>query len=284
MRVHLRSGVDVEDAIRLLRELETNSRSALPPEPPIPDNVRESYVRWAITTERRLRAVLQRSDADALFDNSRHRDICSMPPGSQLINLISGELESKSLDFGDLADYLQTALNRMRRAPGVPIVLDSNVLFQCLRLDQLDWVAEVQDDVRVLLPLRVIEEVDAKKYGGNRRLSEVARELLPWLDGCFPNGDTGPVYLRERATIELLLADRPRHRPSDADEEVLDVCHEVRHLAGRVKLMTADTGMRARARTEGLDVLVPPEKWLRRRTDARLTIPEEAPGGISLEQ
>jgi predicted ribonuclease YlaK len=178
--------------------------------------------------------------------------------------LIAAELESKSFDFGDVANELEGTRDRMRRSPGCPIVLDSNVLFQCLRLNQLDWFAEVGENARVMLPLRVLEEVDAKKYAGNQRLSDVARSILPWIDGLFPAGDVGPVFLRDRATIELLLADRPRYRPSDADEEVLDVTHEVGHFVGGVKLMTADTGMRARARTEGIDVLAVPDKWLRR--------------------
>jgi predicted ribonuclease YlaK len=195
-----------------------------------------------------------------------------MPPGNQLITLIPTELQSKSLDFGDIATSLQAELDRMTASPGFPIVLDANVLFQCLRLDQLDWFTEIQDEARIMLPLRVIEEIDAKKYGGNARLSQVARELLPWIDSLFPTGDTGPVPLREHATIELLLADRPRHRPSDADEEILDVAHEVLNFAGRVKLMTADTGMRARAKTEGLEVLQFPKKW-RRPSNLAVTPP-----------
>jgi predicted ribonuclease YlaK len=130
----------------------------------------------------------------------------------------------------------------------------------------------------MMLPLRVIEEIDAKKYGGNQRLSRVARELLPWIDRLFPHGDTGPVALREGATIELLLADRPRYRPSDADEEVLDICHEVRHLAGRVRLMTADTGMRARARTEGLELVIVPETWLRKGAGNEAHVAEQQNG------
>lgn len=37
-------------------------------------------------------------------------------------------------------------------------------------------------------------------------------------------------------------------------------------FAGRVKVLTADTGMRVRARSEGLDVLFVPREW-RRWTD-----------------
>jgi rRNA-processing protein FCF1 len=88
--------------------------------------------------------------------------------------------------------------------------------------------------------------------------------LLPWIDERFPQGGTGPVRLRDGATIELLLADRPRYRPDDADEEILDVCHDVGLFAGKVKLITGDTGMRLRAASERLDVLFLPESWRRK--------------------
>lgn len=142
------------------------------------------------------------------------------------------------------------------------------MLLQCQRLDNVNWRAELKGAARVMVPLRVIEEIDAKKYGDTKRLRSVARELLPWVDSLFPSGDPGPVRLRDDATIELVLAERPRFRPSDADEEVLDVAHDVLRYGGEVKVLTADTGMRVRARSEGLGVLFVPAGWRRPAGDA----------------
>jgi predicted ribonuclease YlaK len=142
------------------------------------------------------------------------------------------------------------------------------VLLQCQRLDNVNWRQELKDEARVIVPLRVIDEIDSKKYGDSKRLRSIARELLPWIDSLFPNGDPGPVPLRDDATIELALAERPRYRPSDADEEVLDLAQDVARFAGKVKLMTADTGMRIRARSERLSVLFVPAAWRRPVGDA----------------
>ena len=117
-----------------------------------------------------------------------------------------------------------------------------------------------------MLPLRVIEEVDSKKYEPKERLRDVARGILPWIEQLFSDSGCGPVPLRgpDDTTIEILLADRPRYRPSDADEEILDVYEEVRLLAGRAKLVTADTGMRLRARAAEIDVYAMPVDYRRR--------------------
>jgi rRNA-processing protein FCF1 len=264
VRFRLAPGSNIEQAIALLGELATNAYSVGAMAAARGERLQE-YVQWATNTERRLRGVLARPEAEAFFDQPRHRDICQMGSGAHVTALIAAEVEARALDFRELADYMEQARNKMRSAPGCLVVLDTNVLLQCMRPDQLDWTSEIGETVRVMVPLRVIEEIDAKKYGDNQRLRSVARALLPWIDSLFPDGRSDPVPIRDGVTFELLLTDRPRDRPDDADEEVLDVAHEVHHLAGRVKLMTGDTGMRIRARSESLDVLVLPDGWRRSR-------------------
>ena len=135
-----------------------------------PVDKRDAYVQWAIEAQGVLEGLLHRDDAEALFATSRHRDICSMPAGNQLTPLIYAELRAKSRAFEETAAYLQRHLDRMQSANGLPVVIDSNVLLQCLPLTQVDWRAVVKETARVMVPLRVLEEVDAKKYGDNLRL------------------------------------------------------------------------------------------------------------------
>lgn len=102
-----------------------------------------------------------------------------------------------------------------------------------------------------------------KKYSESKRLGQTARDLLPWIEGHFPEGDKGPVAIRPTATLEILLAGRPRYRPDHADEEILDVAHEVKHMTGaRVVVLTNDTGARMPGLSGGLEVFRPPPKWL----------------------
>jgi rRNA-processing protein FCF1 len=263
VKLRLRSGANVDDALQSLTALAWNTHNAIPAGAPA-TQVRDHYVLWATRTEQQLHSFLRREDAAAIFANPQHRDICSMPPGSQLVPLVNTEVKAKADTFRELADQLRATRDRMRRAPGVPVVPDSNIFLHCQRPDNIAWKPALDDNARLLLPLRVIEELDMKKYGESKRLAQAARDLLPWIEGHFPKGDEGAVDIRTTATLEVLLAERPRYRPDDADEEILDVAHEVRHMTGsRVVLLTNDTGMRMRGLSEGLEVLRPPPTWLR---------------------
>jgi len=137
-------------------------------------------------------------------------------------------------------------------------------MIHCLRPDQIKWSAVVEDQVmRLVIPLRVIEELDAMKTDNKERLRKNSREILSWLESVFAASPSGPVKIRpdEETTIEILLSERPRYRPSDPDEEVLDVCHEYHRFVGASLLITADYGMRLRARAEAVDVVLMPQKY-----------------------
>jgi hypothetical protein len=95
-----------------------------------PVDLRNDYVRWAMDTEARLESVLRREDAQAFFDDPRHRDICSSFLGHHLTTMIHSELGAKVRDLEEAAAYLEGHLDRMRRAGGLPVVPDSNALLQ----------------------------------------------------------------------------------------------------------------------------------------------------------
>lgn len=59
-------------------------------------------------------------------------------------------------------------------------MVDTNVLLQFQPPDQINWTELLHvAAVRLVIPLRVIEELDTKKHGRSQKLSERARELLP---------------------------------------------------------------------------------------------------------
>jgi hypothetical protein len=165
--------------------------------PPGTANPRDAYVRWTTDAEFRLRTVLQREDAEAFFSRDRHRDVCTVPLGNQLMFLLNAELDALRHDLQEAVGYLKRHRDRMAATAGLPIVVDTMVLLQCQRLDQVKWAPVVRDEARVMVPLRVLEEIEEKKYSDSKRLRSRARGLLPWLDQRFPNDSPGPVRLTE---------------------------------------------------------------------------------------
>lgn len=115
-----------------------------------------------------------------------------------------------------------------------------------------------------MIPLQVIEEVDAKKHGGSGRNRQIARDLLPWIEGLLGTG-TGPVPTdgRDETMVEMLPVDYPHHRPSAADEEILDAYDDVRLLIQRAVLVTGDAAMRSRARAQNIYFCSMPDRYLR---------------------
>lgn len=226
---------------------------------------RDNYVRWATSTESQLEGILDRPDVERIFDNPRHRDICSMPVGSQTQMMISAEVRSKSKELIGLAEYLRDLQRRYQELPGLRAIVDTNVLLHHQRPDSVNWVEVLGEPASILLPLRVVEELDTKKYTGHPQLRQAARDLLIWLETLFIERSTltAPLGDGNETRVHLLLTERPRYKPSDADEEILDACHEVQRFVGRATLVTGDTGMRLRARAEGLTVLRMPEKYRR---------------------
>jgi hypothetical protein len=145
------------------------------------------------------------------------------------------------------------------------------------RPDSVNWTEVVGESARLIVPLRVLEELDAKKYEAPRpETRQAARNALSWLEQLFEGPGTGPVPIGSQGdtTLEIYLSDRPRWRPDDADEEILQVCHEVRMLNGRAKVVTGDNGFRLRTRAMGEEVCDMPDRYLRSQTTSKKGAPK----------
>jgi predicted ribonuclease YlaK len=163
----------------------------------------------------------------------------------------------------------------MLRAQGTSghiAVADTNVLRHYQPPAEIDWAGVVGGSpVRLVVPLRVIEELDAKKYARRDDLAGRARSVLPILQRTMGNaGARG--QLRKAVTVEVPIDPGTRFRPLDADEEILETCHELRQFSGRpVALVTGDTGMTLRAEAQESQVASMPDKYLRNPSSATRT-------------
>jgi predicted ribonuclease YlaK len=142
--------------------------------------------------------------------------------------------------------------------------MDRDVLLEYRPLETIPWV-EVPgcSTVRLLIPLRVIEELDAKKYSGRPDLAKRARRILPQLEGLLRGTAAG--QLTTDVTVGVPIDPGPRLRPGDADEEILATAREIGQLGGKtVTVVTGDTAMLIRSDALGLASVKLGEQYLRK--------------------
>jgi predicted ribonuclease YlaK len=137
--------------------------------------------------------------------------------------------------------------------------------------------------VRLVVPLRVVEELDMKKASRRRDLARRAQNVLALLESLI--GPTGglPVRLSNTATIEVLInheLDSVRHdREPSADAEILDCCEFLSFVTGApVSLATGDVSMQLRASVRGWPTVAMPDA-LRIKPDSESALVAQASAG-----
>ncbi len=269
LRLRLRAGADAKRAADVLNEWImtagniTAYGAGIGSE--ITDGLRNAYLDWADALELQLRALTLDAAVVAALHTERYWRIRTLDDDPRPYRLVDAEVKHQVAWLQALLDDLNERLGRLAAAPGHLAVLDTNILLEFLPPDQVPW-AEVLglSPIRLVVPLRVVEELDAKKYARRADLAERARRILPQLETAIGKGGI-PGQLRDGVTIEVPVDRGSRFRPMDADEEILDTCRELRQLTTQaVTLVTADTAMRLRAEAQALAVTRLPDAYLRR--------------------
>jgi PIN domain len=179
--------------------------------------------------------------------------------------LIYHESERQSGYLNDLLEEIKSVDAQLAAAEGQLTVIDTNVLLEHQAPEQVRWADVIGTmPVRLVIPLRVLDELDEKKYTARDDRADWARRLLGRLWTALGPVGQKPVSLSDGVTVEVPVNPRPRRRTVDADQEVIDTCEDIRRVGGSVVLVTADYGMCIRASALGIDVKRMPEKYLRR--------------------
>jgi hypothetical protein len=185
------------------------------------------------------------------------RELSDSSPRRQELIYNEADLQAGRLD--DLRGEVEALEARLNAREGLLAVIDTNVLLEHQRPEQVKWSEVLKaSPVRLVIPLRVFEELDEKKYTARDDKAYWARRLLRML-GLGP-AKGGPAPLAEGVTVEVPVDRRPRRRAVDADQEVLDTCETVTRVGGLVVLVTGDCGMAIRASALGIPVELMPEK------------------------
>jgi len=232
------------------------------------------YHRAATESQRLLAAAISPPDVTRLILTPRYWALLNYRPSSgadpTLAGLLSLELTERQLAMRSaLEDFhrVQTSFlvpdGTGGRRSAVLVVADTNVyLHRPEPLPEIPWaqfVGTEADDILLLIPLVVVEELDrAKRRRGPVRAR--AGHSVKWLNSLFAAGTdiarVAPVDADaqgSRIYARLLLDDREHRRLPDPDAEIIDEATTVHIATGQeVHLVTADTGMAFRAQTSPL--------------------------------
>jgi len=254
-------GVDIDHAIETLRDLARSVGNIDNPPPSLGvEGIgarRDEYLAWVDMAEPRLMSVFGPNVLPSLHNDS-YRQIWSMDiHGPRPIALVNNEAARQRRHLDALATELEK-----RQAPfngGEAIfVVDTNVFLHYHTLNQPKrWRGEaLQPDSLVIVPLRVIQELDLKKQSANKPLAKRARDRLRRLNEVLEEELVGLVG--EGLTLRVVV--EPDVYDQQADEEVLNVASRVQAYARRVvTVLTGDLSMQLRARAYGLQSVAMPE-------------------------
>lgn len=233
---------------------------------------RDRYLEWVEWAEIKLAELTHDRTIAEMLHTARYWEIRRLVPSdARPTPLIDAEPRVQRDNLHGMRENLEMHVNRCRAAPGHMTVVDSNSLLHYLLPDQIPWPEVVgHGKVRIVIPLRAIEDLDAMKYTDNGKRRERARALLPKLSEMISvMGSPTPLSF-PNTTIKVpveFIRGAARVKPPDADEEILFTCREMWQLSGQeggVTLITADIAMRIRAEAlGGIRPLQLPDKYQR---------------------
>ncbi len=265
MDLKLKRGVDPQLAIDLFKTLtvDAQNRRGIGHDAAA---AKQQLEQWAELAEMSLTNYFTISSVLGFIHTDRFLQIMNMDMSGQRASAtLRAELNSQADRLVEATAELQEVIKCYKAASGRPIVPDTTAVLRMKPLMTLDWSSLVdRQPARLVLPLRVVEELDAKKYGQNDEFRNVVRKLLSRLEALLDTADDPVVQVSPLLTIEVLVLPGPRHRPVDADEEIIVTSLQLQDFVQTpVTIVTLDTSMRTRARASGLRPMRPPGDFLR---------------------
>lgn len=264
--------IDLDQAITVVQELAHDCRNLYQHLSGAYADGRGKYLAWAATAEKQLRSVLADPEPVQKIYSERYWRIAEGAVLDHQSQMISAEIAVQVERLDALADLLQNYL-LLRDRPGAIVVLDTNVLLHYQRIDYIPW-GEVthESQVRLVIPLLVLDELDDKRYLGSTDIKRKARSAVEPLDELQKEFDQhGYATLSDGTTVEY-LRDAPDHRRhTNPDSEILEQAEFLYHVTKQtVLLMTGDRGMRVRVTARnGLEARLMPGKFSRDQEVAR---------------
>jgi hypothetical protein len=224
-----------------------------------------AYVAWVHDLERKLREFFSDVPMERLYNERFWR--IAVGGGERPEEMRRQEMEAQLAWLNAVLESARTIRSRFGATTTSIAVLDTNVLLHCKPLTDIDWCGLLgAQNVRLVVPLRVIDELDAKKAARSTPLRTRAatrvRHLARLLVAEATNDVRPGVAIDAVGLFEFdpALVRQPSVPP---DVEILDTCEALAAYAGAnpVNLATADLGMRLRAQARGVSYREIPDEY-----------------------
>jgi hypothetical protein len=180
----------------------------------------------------------------------------------RLIEMVNDERNAQVTRLEHVAEQIQRMKGRVAGDTSIA-VLDTHVLLHYRLFDEISWASVVgAEAVLLVVPLRVIDELDSKKAARRPDIRDRARTVIRHIESCLDrNGAVRAGVRMDVLGLSEIDPDAYRRPQLPADVEILDICEAVAAYAGseRTQVVSGDLGMRIRARERGLRVLAMPE-------------------------
>jgi hypothetical protein len=223
------------------------------------DGARRRYLDWIDKAGRELR---DRFADPNLVDGLHSRQYWSIrdqpsPLDTPTRDLVEHELRRHLERLQEALDHLRL-FEPMTGIYGAPLVLDTSVFvdFDPLadRIDRERWgkiTGVTRMDLRLVVPVLVLDELDSLAHTGDRKKNAKARAALNVLDPFVDAlRDQRPVEVRPDTswmTVEILPDAPGNRRQADPDMELIDRAQFLSQVVDHsVVFVTDDRGMRVR--------------------------------------
>lgn len=226
-------------------------------------NVREpmDYALWVDGAETALRECFVDVPFERLYSERYWR--LTTGPHMCPYELLRAEQRDQNEWLDQILATTTAMVERFSTPPSTVVVLDTNVLMHAKPLHDIDWLQRLDASaVRLAVPMRVVDELDERKYGRRDDLRKRARRRVQTLAAYIDQQE-----IRDCVRIEVVsrrqLDPGGVPRPLvDPDVDILDTCEALQAYAApnSVSVVTGDNGMKLRARERGLPVTLLDEK------------------------
>jgi rRNA-processing protein FCF1 len=226
------------------------------------------FFSWHEQTELRLRGSVAPEDVERLLFSPRIWALRQIDVTAASARAWAElELAARCSGLERARTELRTAKERWRSGSAVFLVPDTNVLMEHEKtLMQLPWqeIYEARHELRVVLPLLVIDELDGLKRRGRDGARSRAQTILKEISaadilGRFPRCTLQTREFGRTISLEIFNDDLSHVRLTDPDSEIVDRCLHLTELTGqKVVLVTYDVGMAVRAENAGVEVQLLP--------------------------